>query len=97
MADNLKVYFPEGPSNAVVTMRNGKNYTAKLANRWGFDQRRSNIVINAKDILHLYQELIKLCYLTPLSARFIKPGLFLYNLYGRTGLNWVRKQLNRDF
>jgi D-aminopeptidase len=83
-------YTPSGPFQAEVTWRGGEIAAQKLARRWGFDQEGARIFIEAADIHKLYGDLIKLCYLTPLTARILPFGLFLYNLTGRLGLKWVR-------
>jgi D-aminopeptidase len=88
-------YTPSGPFQAEVTWR-GKDIAAqKLARRWGFDQDGARIFIEAADIHELYRDLIKLCYLTPLAARILPLGLFLYNLTGRLGLAWARRRLKK--
>jgi D-aminopeptidase len=88
-------YTPSGPFQAEVTWR-GKDIAAqKLARRWGFDQDGARIFIEAADIHELYRDLIKLCYLTPLTARILPFGLFLYNLTGRLGLAWARRRLKK--
>jgi D-aminopeptidase len=88
-------YTPSGPFQAEVTWR-GKDIAAqKLARRWGFYQDGARIFIEAADIHELYKDLIKLCYLTPLTARILPFGLFLYNLTGRLGLAWARRRLKK--
>jgi hypothetical protein len=49
--------------------------------------------LNAKDIHDLYAALIRLCYLTPLTQRTLPVSLALFNLIGRLGRWWVRRQL----
>jgi len=79
-----------GPLRAEVTMRDGQRSARKLAQRWGFAQEGGRIFIEAADIHALYGDLIRLCYLTPLTEKTLPWGLFLYNLIGRLGLQWVR-------
>ena len=83
-------YTPPGPFQAEVNWRGGESAAQKLARRWGFDQEGARIFIEAADIHELYRDLLKLCYLTPLTARILPFGLLLYNLTGRLGLQWVR-------
>jgi len=83
-------YVLSGPFRAQVTMRDGGRSARKLAQRWGFSQDGGRIFIEAADIHDLYGELIRLCYLTPLTEKTLPWGLSLYNLTGRLGLEWVR-------
>ncbi len=87
---------PSGPFTAEVTMRGGENAAQKLARRWGFQQAGARIFIEAADIQRLYRDLIKLCYLTPVTEKMLPFGLFLYNLTGRFGLGWVRRRLKKN-
>jgi D-aminopeptidase len=89
-------YRPSGPFKAEVTWRGGERAAQKRARRWGFDQEGSRIFIESADIHELYKDLIKLCYLTPLTGRILPFGLFLYNLTGRLGLAWVRRRLKKN-
>jgi hypothetical protein len=40
--------------------------------------------------------LIPICYLTPLLEKMLPVCLFAYNLWGRIGLSWVRRQINQS-
>ena len=86
-------YTPSGPFQAEVTWRGGESTAHNLARRWGFNREGARIFIEAADIHDLYRDLIRLCYLTPLTERILPFGLFLYNLTGRLGLAWVRRRL----
>jgi D-amino peptidase len=83
-------YATSGPLRAEVTMWDGERSARKLAHRWGFDHEGGRIFIETADIHQLYRELIRLCYLTPLTEKILPWGLFFYNLTGRLGLEWVR-------
>jgi D-aminopeptidase len=83
-------YVVSGPFRAEVTMVDGERSARKLAKRWGFDQEGGRIFIEAADIHELYRDLIRLCYLTPLTEKTLPWGLSLYNFTGRLGLDWVR-------
>jgi len=87
-------YRPTGPMNVSVKMRTGID-TGKIARRWGLDCRGDQIVINAADIHAAYMLLIRICYLTPILEKTMPLCLWLYNLWGRLGLAWVRQQLKR--
>jgi len=84
-------YRPAGPFNAVITMRDGELTAQKISRRWGFRHQGARIFIDTDDIHQLYRDLIRLCYLTPLIEKMIPYCLLLYNLWGRIGLAWVRR------
>jgi hypothetical protein len=83
-------FTPSGPFRAEVSWRAGDIAAQNLARRWGFDHEGARIFMEAADIHELYRNLIRLCYLTPLTVKILPFGLFLYNLTGRLGLKWVR-------
>jgi D-aminopeptidase len=89
-------YTPHGPFQAEVTWRGGEITAQNLARRWGFDHEGARIFIESDGIHELYRDLIRLCYLTPLTVRILPFGLFLYNLTGRLGLAWARRRLKKD-
>ena len=88
-------YEPVGPFRATVTMRDGKAAAAKLARRWRFMQNGAQIRIQAVDIINLYLELIKLCYLTPAIEKILPLALMIFNLQGRIGIIRARRRLKR--
>ena len=83
-----------GPLQAVVQMRDGDDAARELANRWHLDYDANRILLNVPDMPTLYLELIRICFLTPLVEKTLPVGLFAYNLRGRLGLDWVRRQNN---
>jgi D-amino peptidase len=88
-------YRPEGPMEAVASMRGGHRIARRLARRWGYRCRGDHILLTGRDMRDLYGQLIRLCYLTPVSARIPAPALALANLRGRLGLLWVKRRLGR--
>ena len=44
----------------------------------------------------LFMQLIRICYLTPLVEKMLPLGLAAYNLWGRFGLAWTRRQIRYD-
>ena len=80
--------------NIVVKMREGVA-TKKIAARWGLKYRENQIVFNADDMHEVYMHLIRICYLTPAVEKTMPLGLWLYNVLGRFGLAWVRRQVKR--
>jgi len=94
LANDLSVpYQPDGPMQALVTMRAGEATASKIANRWKLDYQNYQILIKAAHIRELYMALIRICYLTPLVEKILPACLFAYNLWGRLGLAWVRRQI----
>jgi D-amino peptidase len=90
--DSTEPYFPRGPFEAVITMRDGETIAQKLSTRWGHEQEGANIFIKADDTHTLYMELIRLCYLTPLIVKVLPFALFVSNFRGRLGLAWLRRR-----
>jgi hypothetical protein len=41
----------------------------------------------------LFMQLIRICYLTPLVEKLLPLSLATYNLWGRFGLAWMRRQI----
>ena len=89
-------FKPEGPFKAVITMRDGEPAARKIARRWGLGYKDDQIFVDAGDIHELYSKLIRLCYLTPLMEKTISLELFLYHLWGRIGLGWVRQGIQQE-
>lgn len=89
-------YCPEGPFHATITIRDGAATAAKMANRWGFIRSGATVCIQAPDLQFLYRDLIRLCYLSPLAEKTLPYSLGLYNLVGRLGRLWARRQLKAD-
>ena len=90
-----KPYQPTGPFEARVTLQQGKAAAVRLARRWNFDQTGEQIRLQADQIDQLYLALIKLCYLTPLTARILPLALMASNLRGRLGIIWARRRLHQ--
>ncbi|MGD8294288.1 MAG: M55 family metallopeptidase [Desulfobacterales bacterium] len=86
-------YRPAGPFRVLVQMRDGYAAARKIAERWKLEYQRDNIYFKAGDVSQLFEELIRICYLTPLVAKALPLSLGLYNLWGRLGLAWVRRQI----
>jgi len=89
------VHAPKGPFEAILTMRDGEDQARALADRWSFAFEGSRIFIETPDIHHLYEALIKLCYLTPFTEKVLPFALILHKLVGRYGLAMVRRRLKK--
>jgi hypothetical protein len=66
-----------------------------LARRWNFELTGEHIRLQAERMDQLYLELIKLCYLTPLTVKVLPLALKAFNLRGRLGLMWARRRLRQ--
>jgi hypothetical protein len=75
-------------------MRDGTAAARQIANRWKLERQGNQIILSAANMQTLYMQLIRICYLTPLVEKFLPICLFAYNLWGRIGLAWVRRQIN---
>jgi D-aminopeptidase len=93
--ESTEEYIPKGPFSAVVHMRDGEKEAYRIAKRWGFRCEHNRIFINTEDIHQLYLNLIRICYLTPIIERILPVSLFLYNLWGRVGLAWLRRKIKK--
>jgi len=65
-----------------------------MARRWGLDCRGDQIIFDVSDIHDVYLHLIRICYLTPALEKIMPLGLWIYNLWGRIGLAWVRRRVS---
>ncbi len=95
LAQKGEVFQPKGSFEAVLTMRDGDEYTKKIAERWKYYHNENKIFIDAESIHELYHCLIRLCYFTPLIEKILPIGLRFFNLRGRAGLLWVKVMLKR--
>jgi len=86
-------YRPEGPFRVLVKIRDGEMAARKIARRWKLDCRQDEILINTGDMRELFMHLIRICYLTPLVEKLLPLSLATYNLWGRFGLAWLRRQI----
>jgi D-aminopeptidase len=89
-------YRPEGPFRVLVRMRDAEMVARKIAHRWKLDCRQDEILINTGDMHELFMQLIRICYLSPLVEKMLPLSLAAYNLWGRFGLAWLRRQI-RDY
>ena len=58
---------------------------ARAAKSWRCDFDGDSIRFSSPDAADLFLKLIRLCYFSQLTVRFLGPGLFLYRLLGRLG------------
>lgn len=86
-------YRPKGPFQAVIRIRDGARAAARMGDRWGFARTGATVTIDAPDMHLLYDRLIQLCYLSPATRATLPVSLAMFNLMGRMGRCWVRRQL----
>ena len=89
-------YQPGGPMRARVTLRDGEAAARKIANRWKLESNGNQIIFSTPNIQALYMQLIRICYLTPLVEKTLPFCLMAYNLWGRIGLSWARRQIKKS-
>ncbi len=94
--DQPPPYQPNGPMQARLTLRDGEATAQKIADRWKIERNRNQIFLSAPSRQALYLELIRICYLTPLVEKTLPVCLLAYNLWGRIGLSWVRRQIRKS-
>ena len=85
--------YRNGPFRVLLKMRDGEMAARKIARRWKLDCRQDEIFINTGDMHELFMHLIRICYLTPLVEKMLPLSLATYNLWGRFGLTWMRRQI----
>jgi D-aminopeptidase len=83
-------YDPPGPMEAAVTMRDGPAAARKLARPWDYTHEGDRVLLRGENLRELYDQMIRLCYFTPLAERFLTAALFIYTLAGKAGRAWVR-------
>ncbi len=86
-------YQPKGPFHAQVTMRDGHSAAQTLGKRWKFPVQEDTIILECETIQQLYSNLMKLCFLTPVTEKLVYLGIHLFNARGKLGLWWARQQL----
>ena len=91
--DKTAPYQPAGPLHAEVKMRAGEDAARQIAGRWNLRCAGDQIIFDAANMQALYMKLIRICYLTPLVEKTLPFCLPAYNLWGRLGLAWVRRQI----
>ena len=91
--DKTAPYQPAGPLHAEVKMRAGEDAARQIAGRWNLRCAGDQIIFDAANMQALYMKLIQICYLTPLVEKTLPFCLPAYNLWGRLGLAWVRRQI----
>ncbi len=79
-------YHPQGPFQVRITLRDGAKAAQKIAQRWNIPCKRDDLFIRSNTLSGIYDQLVPLAYLTPLTARFLSRGLPLFNLAAKTAL-----------
>jgi D-amino peptidase len=92
-APNIAPFNPEGPFEITVRMRDGETAARTIARRWKIDRTGDTLGFRASSMLDIYIRLARISYLTPFTEKFAHVALPLYNLYGRAGIAWARRQI----
>jgi len=83
-------YQPAGPFSVRLALRDGPAVAAKLSRRWRLGRKGNALYFESQTFEELYDRLLTICYLTPVTARHRRSALWLYSLWGRLGQWWVR-------
>ncbi len=86
-------FLPSGPFRAEVRFRDGTVAARQVQSRWDLGRNGNTILLEAETLANLYDDLIKIAYLTPWIQAFLPLGLFLYRLLGIFGITWVKSRL----
>ena len=89
-------YSMKPPFKAEVKVRDGEKSAAAISKRWNLERNGDLIYFTAENFTDFYTWLILISYLSPLTEKFITPGLALFNLYGKWGQSWVRKRRKKE-
>ena len=93
--EQVEPYLPMGPFEVLIEMRDGEAAAQALARRWNLDRQDRRIFFTAADSRELFMTLIRICYLSPLVEKMLPISLMAYNMWGRIGLAWVRRQIKK--
>ncbi len=86
-------FLPSGPFQAEVRFRDGTAAARQVQTRWDFARAGNTLLLEADTLAKLYDDLIKIAYLTPRVQAFLPLGLFLYRILGMAGIAWVKLRL----
>jgi D-amino peptidase len=86
-------FLPRGPFQAEVRFRDGAQAARQVQTRWDFTRAGNTILLEADTLAKLYDDLIKIAYLTPRVQALLPLGLFLYRILGVVGITWVKSRL----
>jgi D-amino peptidase len=75
---------PGGPLYVEIDMHD-KTAAVSAAKQWHCDFDGEFIRFSVPNASELYLKLIRICYFNRLTARFLRPSLFMYRLLGRIG------------
>jgi D-amino peptidase len=67
-----------------------------IADKRHIDQSGPDLYLHAPTIHALYDQLIRICYLTPVIEKILPAALLFYHLLGRFGQGWVRRSARND-
>lgn len=87
---NVHPYRLKGPFAVRMVLRDGPPAAFKLARRWNIDRKGGALYFYCDTFDELYNRLLNICYLTPVLTKYRSKALWLYSLWGRLGLYWVR-------
>lgn len=87
-------FSPRGPFYTQIRFRDGTAAARRVAAHWHLKRAGNAILLEAPTMQHLYADLIRICYLTPLVQAFLPLGLAVHRALGIVGLAWARQRLS---
>ncbi len=90
-------FLPRGPFQAEVRFRDGTAAARQVQTRWDLARAGNTILLETDTMAKLYDDLIKIAYLTPRVQTFLPFGLFLYRILEIVGITWVKARLRDNF
>jgi D-amino peptidase len=93
--NDVRPWTLEGPMDIEVRMRDGEDAAHTMAEKWGLDREGSTLFFRAGDARELFFMLTRICFLTPMTERFLPLALGIFNIMGRMGQAWAWKRAGR--
>ncbi len=87
-----QIYRPTGPFATRIKMRDGEKAAARLREMWHLDGNGSELTFLCPDMQALYQQMIRLAYLTPFIEAHLAFSLRLAKISGRLTHMWARRR-----
>ncbi len=90
-----KPFEMTGPFKSEIRFRDD-GAAEKISKKWKLDFRGNSTFFSANDFDTLYQQLIRICYFSPVTEKALPFFLKIYNSIGRAGLRYVRRQIKKN-
>lgn len=94
-ADQARLFAGNEAGKIEISFREGATAAARIARLWQLEQQHEKIVFAVDNLNQAYLRLIEIAYLTPFWAKRLRPGLKLFNLWGRLAHFWAKRRRNK--